>query len=45
MSRINCPHIDGSDIEPNYPDPKTKGGLSIVLYSCAKGQKSKEVSE
>lgn len=45
MSRINNSIINDSEIQPIYPQQSQNGGLSIVLYTCAKGQVAKEVSE
>jgi hypothetical protein len=45
MSRDSVPGMHDNGIEPIYLPPKANGGISIVLYTCAKGQQAKEVSE
>jgi len=38
MSRDSVPGMHDNGIEPIYLPPKANGGISIVLYTCAKGQ-------
>ena len=52
MSRHNINSVQqnqfSEDIEPIYNSSSVKngeGGLSIVVYSCGKGQRVKEISE